>query len=45
MSAFAFSQRKITFKLTIDISKRKIILEVELLIKSMIYQMLKIFKE
>ena len=35
---------KITFKLTIDICMRKIILEVEYFIKSMIYQMLKFFK-
>ena len=32
------------FKLTIDISKCKIILEVEYFIKSMIYQMLEFFK-
>ena len=31
---------KIIFKLTVDISMRKIILEVEYFIKSMIYQML-----
>ena len=35
---------KIIFKLTIDISMRKIILEVEYVIKRMIYQLLKIFK-
>ena len=35
---------KIIFKLTIDISMCKIILEVEYFIKSMIYQMLKFFK-
>ena len=35
---------KIIFKLTIDISKCKIILEVEYFIKSIIYQMLKFFK-
>ena len=35
---------KIVFKLTIDISKCKIILEVEYFIKSIIYQMLKFFK-
>ena len=35
---------KIIFKLTIDISMRKIILEMEYFIKSMIYQMLKFFK-
>ena len=34
---------KIIFKLTIDISMCKIILEVEYFIKSMIYQMLKFF--
>ena len=45
VSAFAFSQTfKIIFKLTIDISMFKIILEVEYFIKSMIYQMLKFFK-
>ena len=38
VSAFAFSQTKIIFKLTIDISKCKIVLEVEYFIKSMIYQ-------
>ena len=36
--------KKIIFKLTIDISLRKIMLEVEYLIKRMIYQMLKVFK-
>ena len=35
---------KIIFKLTIDISMCKIILEVEYFIESVIYQMLKIFK-
>ena len=35
---------KIIFKLTIDISMCKIILEVEYFIKSTIYQMLKFFK-
>ena len=35
---------KIIFKLTIDISMRKIILEVEYVIKRMIYQLLKFFK-
>ena len=35
---------KDSFKLTIDISVRKIILEIEHFIKSMIYQMLKFFK-
>ena len=35
---------KIIFKLTIDISMRKMIVEVEYFIKSMIYQMLKFFK-
>ena len=35
---------KIFFKLTIDISMCKIILEVESFIKSMIYQMLNFFK-
>ena len=33
------------FKLTIDISMRKIILEMEYFIKSMIYEMLKFFKQ
>ena len=41
--AFDFSQIEIIFKLTIDISVDKIILEVEHS-KSMIYQMLKCFK-
>ena len=41
MSAFAFSQTKIIFKLTIDISMRRIILEMEYFMKSMINQMLK----
>ena len=36
---------KIIFKLTIDISMRKIILEMEYFITSMIYQMLKFFKK
>ena len=35
---------KIIFKLTIDISMRKIILEMEYSVTSMIYQMLKFFK-
>ena len=35
---------KIIFKLTIDISMCKIILEVEYFVKSTIYQMLKFFK-
>ena len=35
---------KIIFKLTIDISMRKIILEVEYVVKRMIYQLLKFFK-
>ena len=35
---------KIIFRLTIDISMRKIILEVEYVIKRMIYQLLKFFK-
>ena len=35
---------KIIFKLTIDISVRKIILEMEYFIESMIYQMLKFFR-
>ena len=35
---------KIIFKLTIDISMRKIILEVKYFIKSMIYQVLKFLK-
>ena len=37
-SAFAFSQIKIIFKLTIDISMREIILEMEYFMYSMIYQ-------
>ena len=36
---------KVIFKLTIDISMRKIILEVEYFVKIMIYQMLKISNE
>ena len=39
-----FFFRKIIFKLTIDISMCKIILEEKDFIKSMIYQMLKFFK-
>ena len=35
---------KIIFKLTVDNSMRKIILEVEYLLKSIIYQLLKVFK-
>ena len=42
VSAFAFSQ--IIFKLTIDISMRKIMLKMEYFINSDIYQMLKFFK-
>ena len=44
LSAFAFSQRKIIFKLTIDIFTRKIILQVKYFIKSMILKILKFFK-
>ena len=42
-TAFAFFT-KIIFKLTIEISMCKIMLEVEYFIKSIIYQMLKFFK-
>ena len=43
VSAFAFSQ--IIFKLAIDISMRKIILEMEYFTKRMIYQMVNFSKE
>ena len=43
VSAFVFFT-KIILKLTIDISMRKIILEMDYFAKSMIYQMLKFFK-
>ena len=44
VSAFTFSQTKIIFKLSINISMRKVILEMEYFINNMMYQMLKFFK-